>query len=223
MIINFVRNLSHEYVNEDGIKLPIDLIRKYPHEINEDGHGFVNVPVFTPDGEVRLVGIVETELKATEKCVHGEEGELVPEKTKVTGGVRNKYRIPTTSGFTLELEEGENTDFGAEPLEDLKYDDVFVEPALIQSPMKAATEQDFFEAQGRQWLHVLGFVPRPNTNGSVHRWYHPMLGDDKADNWLLFDVETDGVETLGVKIYRLGCRLGTRGLKLQIKAALEQH
>lgn len=131
---------------------------------------------------------------------------------------------PLIPGKTsLVIEEGEKTDFNAEKLEDLTYDDVFVDPTLTTAYTKAEELERFRRAQAEQWLHVLGFVSRPNKNGSVHKWYHPMFGDDKADNCLLFDVETDTIESLGVKIFRLGARLGTRGLKLQIKATLEQH
>lgn len=82
-------------------------------------------------------------------------------------------------------------------------------------------DDPYVSAVGLLW--ALGFRPRPNKNGSVHKWYHLVMGDDRDDNRLLFDPETDTLESLGVKLIRLGARLGTRQLKMEIKAALENH
>jgi hypothetical protein len=214
--ISFERKNGKIYHSFTGEELDIALLSTFPVDYALDymsgriylPTGFVVAEDGTP-GDVKLIGTKVFKPTQNDPTFSGEPT-----------NVRDQ---PVYTGRTsLEIEPGENTDFNAEKLEDLEHlthDDVFQEGGLdLDRVREVVPHMKMVET-----FTLLGLVPRPEKSGMICRWYHPAFGDDKRENHLLFDPETDSLDTLLPKIFRLGARLGTNALKMLIKATLEQH
>jgi hypothetical protein len=241
VIIKFVKDEHNRFkVTEPeelkGQFLPSGLVSAYEHEYEPRGvAGWVKVPTsLLAHGSITLVGIKEESweeqrLREAREEFHRASGRVFGK----TSGPSQEW-VDGPEGFQLLI--GGEKDQPLMPQDVKDVEDLTEEEELFEdfyqdahSPENTSSTKPWEPDQdGCLWgaaavLNAIGFVPRPNKNGSVHRWYHPVLGDDKADNHLLFDLETDSMQDLGIKIFRLGARLGTRALKLQIQNTIEQH
>ena len=232
--------------NLKGQSLPSGFVSAYEHDYEPRGvAGWVKVPTsLLAHGNITLVGIKEEsweeqQLREAREEFHRAGGRVFGK----TSGPSQEW-VDQPEGFRLTADPAEVPLMPdqVKPLEALAdHDDgeLFeeIEPEETQTLVLTDSIHDTIRQPALigydAWddpyvteaglLHRLGFVPRPNTDGSVHRWYHPMFGDDRPDNWLLFDLESDRWDTIAVKAFRMGARLGSRQLKLQVKAALENH
>lgn len=130
-------------------------------------------------------------------------GDKFPEDHSLKQHLRDAY----TKGFQKLTIEPNNI-----PKELVEYpideeDKIFSGPAGISPKSIDANIQS---------LLSLGFHER----GSA-RWFHPIFGDDKEWNWLLFDPRTDNLISLVPKIFRTGRVQGIKKVRMDIKAALD--
>jgi hypothetical protein len=65
-------------------------------------------------------------------------------------------------------------------------------------------------------LTKLGFQKRNECS-----WHHPLFGEDREDNWMHFDPETDDIQHVILKIYNYGWNKGRQNLRFEIKKALD--
>lgn len=241
MRIEFKR-IGNEYVTETGLKVPLELICGNAHDLLPNGSGWVDVnlpflvgPNVPEEGAVKVVGF------GSAPAIKTGDGKVIPAPglKDPTHGLTIPERPATTAAhviddpsrprpFQLTSPDQSQEIITTQPLVNLDAlgdaTDVFPDQYNASDILK------IFQQQGVQFypsiedrLRGFGFDPRPNKNGSVHRWYHPVFGDDKVENWLLFDPETDVIESLVVKVFRHGAYLGTRALKMQIKNTIESH
>jgi len=226
MILHFNKTKDGKYITDKGMEIDYGLICAYPHDLFANGSGWVQVPTsFLTDGEVKIVGM------HVGGATKSNKGLSIPAPSI---NHRPHIQLPETSlrqpsgSYML---NGET--FTDEQLTEIRLKGFLVEPINIPEVMGNLDDEDLFQTLRDQTgtftvnteylIGVLGLQARPNKNGSVHRWYHPSFGEDRSDNWLLFDLDSDPIQSLLPKIFRQGASLGTRVLKLQIKAAIEQH
>lgn len=216
----YFKKQGNDYVTEDGMKVDLALISAYPHEFLNSENGWVNIPTsIVTNGEVKIVGMhVATPTKPN-------NGLSIP----ATTDHRPHVQLP---GAFLRKAPGEY-ELNGKVLNDKQLTEIgmqnsFVAPINESEELTDLDELSIFEKELFVPTYlvltaILGLEPRSNMNGSVHRWYHPSFGDDRPDNWLLFDQDTDDLKSLIPKLFRQGAALGTKVLKLHIKAAIEQH
>ena len=219
--ISFERKNGKIYDKLTGKELDQAILSTFPVDYEPDHmSGRVDLPtsflVPEKDGGLKFLGTTVASATVIEDADFKVEGIRDPKLSEIIPG-----------RFTLEVEPGEKTDFASEELKDLGADkeEVFTDRQYPLSDEETIPPKSKYvdDIKILNVLFELGLAPRPNRNGSIHRWYHPSFGEDRPDNWLLFDHHDDPIESLLPKIFRQGAALGTRVLKLQIKAAIEQH
>jgi hypothetical protein len=215
----YFKKVGDKFVNvQTSSELPIGLISTYEHWFDKDKEGkegWVEVPVsLIINGEVKVVGI-----KSETKLVDSEGKQINTLPYVQFPEIHNPpFHVLTQE----ERDKVYKTLMEKVQLKEEETDELFPSSATVKEIW------DIYDGMGVQFVNSkeqtlknLGFVPRPNPDGSVHRWYHPLFGSDAPENWLLFDPATDDLTSLIQKTFRSGMVQGARKVRRDIKAALD--
>jgi len=86
-----------------------------------------------------------------------------------------------------------------------------------ENVIKNFRQQDIqFVHSNVTYLTKLGFQKR-----NACSWFHPLFGEDREDNWMHFDPETDDIQHVIPKMYHYGYNKGRQNLRYDIKKALD--
>lgn len=224
MIIHFKKQ-GDKFVTETGVEVDRGLISTFPHKYNPDGSGQVTVPECLFGGSPVSVDFIGTKVypvptkkvntapyvsypgitperngkptaksNTTLKQIGAIQGDI-PGKTLLEKSQEQVYKDHMKNAIVAPINEPEE-------LKDLDDDSIFGE--------------DYALYYAKEVMNALGFQDR-----ELARWWHPVFGDDQEWNWLYFDPHTDSLQSIVVKAFKTGRVQGQRGIRNDIKAALD--